>query len=89
LAPFDAAVDKQQADLARARQRVAVLGSEVVRLRVAWDGDRRNADFAAARSLEHHSAREPRPEIPPAQGVNEGPSSGFHDLPDTDIKFSR
>jgi hypothetical protein len=89
LAPFDAAVDKQQTALARARQKVASLGTEVVRLRLAWDTDRRSADYASARSLENPTRRPLTPEMPPAQGVNEGPSAGFHDLPDTDQKFSR
>jgi hypothetical protein len=88
VGPFDAVVDKQQDELAKARRKVAALGTEVVQLRVAWDTDRRTADFAAARSLEHHSAAPPRPEAPAAPPVNEGPSSGFQ-LPDTDRQFSR
>lgn len=81
------AIDRAQGRLSADQQLAANRSAEVGRLRLAWDGDRRAAEGARMRSLEHPVAPPPAAMSPPATGANEGPTEGFQHLP-TD-NFSR
>ena len=72
---------QRDAELQLAKDQLREARGEIDHERLAWESQRRAADYA---KLTLPGAAPPRlePIAPPATGANEGPSAGFQSLPD-------